>query len=272
VACYNITARKNYEIQIQNQNEDIMASIEYAQRIQVAMLPTRESMAAHLSDFFMLYMPKDIVSGDFYWFEVKEDKIFAIAVDCTGHGVPGAFMSMLGNETLHEIIGLRNVYESHEIIKLLHLHIRKALKQHNNQNHEGMDIGVAVIDKTRGVLEFAGAGNTMWLVQEGEIQDVRGNWKGVGGYEIGKTIQYEPNFFTLLPNTVFYLLSDGYIDQFGGAQGKKFGTKRFKAMLQQHYALPMQEQENVFRQAFEDWRAESNDKQVDDIMLWGIKV
>jgi PAS domain S-box-containing protein len=268
----DITERKKYEMQIKSQNEDIMGSIEYAQRIQMAMLPTHDVMSEHLRDFFVLYLPKDIVSGDFYWFEVIDNKIFVIAVDCTGHGVPGAFMSMLGNEILHEIIGIRGIYATNEIIANLHLNIRKSLKQHETKNHEGMDIGVAVIDKRWNRLEFAGAKNNLWIVKNNEVQEIRGGWKGAGGYETDKVVHYEQHFVALEPNMKFYMHSDGYIDQFGGAQGKKFGTKRFKALLESCHHLSMAEQKKLFHQTLEDWRGESRDNQIDDIMLLGIKI
>jgi len=268
----DITERKYYELEIQRKNEDILASIEYAKRIQEAMLPTHETMSKWLTDHFVLYMPKDIVSGDFYWFEVMGGKIFIIAVDCTGHGVPGAFMSMLGNEILHEIIGFRGIHTAHEIIENMHFQIRKALKQEENKNHEGMDMGVTIIDKQQNTLEFAGAGNDLLYIQDGIIQTLQGNRKGVGGYESDKQVAYDSLFLTLTPDTTIYMRSDGYTDQFGGEKGKKFMISRFRTLVATCYTLPMAKQATLFRKTIEDWRNETNYSQIDDIMLLGVKI
>lgn len=179
---------------------------------------------------------------------------------------------MLGNEILHEIIGIREIYLSHEIIKNVHLNIRKALKQHENKNHEGMDLGVVVIDKSTQTLEFAGAKHNLLYVQQGIVQEIRGNRKGVGGYETEKIVEYEQHFLTLDENTLLYLHSDGYIDQFGGAQGKKFMVSRFKNLIEQYHTLPMSEQGQIFEDTIINWRIEGNYPQIDDIMVLGIKI
>ncbi len=268
----DITERKKYELQIRHQNEDIMASIEYAKRIQMATLPTKDAFQEHFTDSFVVYMPKDVVSGDFYWFEVIGENLFVISADCTGHGVPGAFMSMLGNEILHEVIGIREIYTPKEIISHVHLNIRKALKQNENKNHEGMDLGIVVINKNTQTLEFAGAKHDLIYVQNEQVIEIRGNRKGVGGYEIEKIMDYDQHTIQLDDNTSFYLHSDGYLDQFGGKQGKKFMASRFKQMIEHHHTLSMTSQGEIFHDTILQWRTEGGYNQIDDIMVLGIKI
>ncbi len=254
-------------------NEDVRDSILYAQRIQQAILPTQSQIESVLPESFVVFKPRDIVSGDFYYFAEKGTKVIVAAIDCTGHGVPGAFMSMIGNDILDQIIHDKEIHEADKILNELHKGIRKALKQQESENRDGMDIALIVFHKDQHILEFAGAKNPLVYIQNGEIFEIKGDKMPVGGEQ-----KEEERIFTKhrihinQKDSMFYLFSDGYHDQFGGNKNKKFMLSNLKNLLVEIHRLPMEVQKQTLEQTIENWILEGNEKQIDDILLIGLKL
>ncbi len=265
---------------INQKNQDITASILYAQRIQRAMLPFTERIAQVLDDFFVFYKPRDIVSGDFYWFadltqaniarlDGRELSILVVS-DCTGHGVPGAFMSMIGNQLLYEIIIQEEIFEPNKILVRMSAEIVRSLRQEETLSRDGMDIGILLIDKTHKKLFFAGANNDLFLVQDGVGRSVRGDRWGLGGVE-QKRQDFILNTIDLNQPTVFFLYSDGYQDQFGGEKGRKFMSRNFRRLLENIASQPAAIQHNILEKTLQDWTVKQH-RQVDDILIFGARL
>lgn len=256
------------------QNE-LFGSIRYAKRIQTSMMPKPKQILRDFSDSFILFLPKDIVSGDFYWYHRIDDKYFIAAVDCTGHGVPGAFLSIIGSHLLNSIVIHNGIHHPAEILKHLNRKIKISLKstEFSDQNNDGMDIAIAVIDKNAHSLEFAGALRPMYLYSGNEFVELKGDKIPITSNISGTTApnnnytNYEHKFN---PGDQFYIFSDGIIDQFGGDDGKKFLTKRFKNLLENIKTRPMKEQKELIKKSLEDWRGSKYD-QIDDILVIGIR-
>ncbi|MCC5945738.1 MAG: response regulator [Bernardetiaceae bacterium] len=255
--------------EIERKNQKIMGSIKYAQRIQEAMLPQISAFEALFEEAFIFFKPRDLVSGDFYWFFEKENKIFIAAVDCTGHGVPGAFMSMLGDAYLNQIVGMMNVSSPDEILNQLHISIKNALKQDETQNRDGMDIAICVIDKSRGVLEFAGAKNPLVFIDGKEVVRIKGDTFSIGGRREDKLFQKHVIELKEKP-TSFYIFSDGYQDQFSSGMRSKFMAKRFRKLLLRLQRYPFKEQRVLLEQILSDWMRDT--KQIDDILVMGFRI
>lgn len=254
--------------QIAYQKKHITDSIMYAKRIQTALLPSLELFSDEI-DHFVLYKPLDIVSGDFYWVAKKENLQIVIAADCTGHGVPGAFMSMLGVTMLNEIVNGKGIVMPDQIINNLRDEIIISLKQSIDEDRvkDGMDMTISVIDYKKNKLWFSGANNPLIFIRDGEIKSIRGDKMPVA-------IHYRMNPFTLheidlKKGDCIYMFSDGYGDQFGGPKQKKFMIKHLKERLLEFYKLPMIEQGKKLDEVFEEWRGDS--PQVDDVVLIGIR-
>lgn len=266
----NIVLRDAKEI-IEEKNEHIMSSIRYAQRIQEAILPYEDKISQYLKDFFVIYKPKDIVSGDFYWFNAIENKVFIALVDCTGHGVPGAFMSMIGNTLLNQIINERKIFEPDLILNNLHIDIRSALKQENESSHpsDGMDVCMCVFDFSQNTLSYAGAKRSLYYVQNGELIEIKGDPKSIGGFQREENRTFTSNNVSIECNNVFYLVSDGYADQMD-TLGKKIGTKILKQIFTKISCLPMKEQKEFLLDFFD--KHKKYEDQIDDVTLIGIKI
>lgn len=254
--------------EIEKANQKITSSINYAQRIQQAILPEQKTFAAILPDYFVFFRPKDIVSGDFYWLEESKNKVFVAAVDCTGHGIPGAFMSLIGNEILTEIVTLQHIESPDMILKMLHEKIRRSLRQADSDNRDGMDIALCVLDKNDKTVSYSGAMNPLVYLQNGELQTIRADKNSAGG------IQREAErFFTnhVIPKadtpTTFYIFTDGYQDQFGS--GRKYGLPRMKELFTRVHELPMPEQCLAIEQEWITWKLEENP--IDDILIIGFR-
>ncbi len=257
---------------LEDRNKEITDSINYAKRIQQAILPLHEEMAAYLQEYFVLFKPRDIVSGDFYYFQCIQNKIIIAALDCTGHGVPGAFMSMLGKEILDNILIEKAVAGADNILNELHKGIRKALKQDQSNNKDGMDMCLIVIDKETKSLEFAGAKNSLVYIADGELHEIKGNKTPIGGEQRELERLFTKHIVHFSSNTIFYLFTDGYQDQFGGKERKKFMLSRMKDALKNIHSLPMEEQKAILDQQIKDWMTEGREKQIDDILVMGIKI
>jgi tetratricopeptide (TPR) repeat protein/serine phosphatase RsbU (regulator of sigma subunit) len=273
----NEEIRKAYTIIEQNRdeiaqkNKDIQDSINYAQRIQQAILPPIPSIKAAFPDSFVLYKPRDIVSGDFYAFIEKNGKTIVAAVDCTGHGVPGAFMSMIGTDQLNQIIMEHNITRPAEILSRLNKGIRQALKQgdEDSDSRDGMDIAICAFDLKSNVVEFAGAQRPLWYISNGVFTEIKANELPIGG-STAEDYSFTNHTFGYSPGDAFYLFSDGYVDQFGGAQGKKFMSRRFKELVMDIYSRPMNDQHALLLDSFEHWKQDID--QVDDVLVLGVRV
>lgn len=257
---------------IEKKNENITASIKYAERIQSAALPTNESISASLKENFIYFKPRDIVSGDFYWFAKTDQKIFIAAVDCTGHGVPGAFMSLVGESHLTSIVKQNNILEPGKILDHLHNAIQRSLKQKETNNQDGMDAALCAIDTKANTLEYAGANNPLIMVDKaGEMTIIKANKMAIGGKR--KTMNNEKftnHKFDLTKGTTYYIYSDGYADQFGGPNDRKFMVKKMKQLLGEIALEPMEKQKSILDDRFESWKGQQS--QVDDVLVIGFRV
>lgn len=264
---------------IDSKNKKITDSLIYAQRIQKAILPHHQEISQHFSDYFILYQPKDIVSGDFYFFaqvpatESQNEKLVLAVVDCTGHGVPGAFMSIIGNEVLNEIVNGRRISSPDLILRELHDGIYKGLHQNETESKDGMDLSILVIDKQAGIAEFAGAKTTIIYMQNEQLSEIKGDRIPIGGYSV-RPKNFNKHQIPLLPNgkTMFYLFSDGYQDQFGGVENKKFMYPRLKNLLSEIYQKDTQSQQIILKEQLDKWIATGKRPQIDDILVMGIRV
>jgi len=256
---------------IEEKNKDITDSISYAQRIQRALLASGKLLQKSLQDHFILYKPKAIVSGDFYWSSDSGGKLFVIAADCTGHGVPGAFMSLLCISFVNEAITEKNIQRP----DLVFNHVRERLIQSlsaedfGEEAHDGMDGSLCVFDREKMTLQFACANNPLWLIRKGELLEFRPDKMPVGRHH-GESQNFSLQEIQLQKGDAVYLLTDGYADQFGGPQGKKFKYRQLQEKLLERHLLPMKEQRAQMEQIFEDWKGELD--QVDDVLLIGLRV
>jgi serine phosphatase RsbU (regulator of sigma subunit)/Tfp pilus assembly protein PilF len=256
---------------VEEKNKDITDSIHYAQRIQSAVLPSDEMRKHIFPDSFILFRPKDIVSGDFYWASEKNKKKIIAIVDCTGHGVPGAFMSLIGSAFLNEIVNELGILDPAEILHQLRDRVIRALKQTEtgSTSRDGMDAVVCVIDEEMDCLRFACANNPLWLMRDGAMMEFQADKIPVGTHE-GDLKPFTLQTLNLKTGDQLYMFSDGYADQFGGPKGKKFKYKALKELLLNIQHLSMAEQEKRLGHCLEDWKG--NISQVDDILVMGIRI
>jgi serine phosphatase RsbU (regulator of sigma subunit)/predicted negative regulator of RcsB-dependent stress response len=254
---------------IARQNTIITESMEYASRIQTAVLPQENTMNDLFYDYFVLYKPKNIVSGDFYWVSQVNGKTIVAAADCTGHGVPGAFMSMLGVAFLNEIVNQSKVLNPEQILNQLRSHVIEALHQNIKKrgSRDGMDIALAVIDSEKNMLYYSGAYNPVYIVRNDEIHEIKADRMPIGVHAVLQDTSFSVKSFQLQSDDKLYFFSDGFHDQFGGEKGLKFGRKAFKQMLIHNNQKSMAEQEQTMETIIEDWK--NSWPQIDDIMVLG---
>ncbi|MBL4585723.1 MAG: tetratricopeptide repeat protein [Flavobacteriales bacterium] len=269
--------RKNQEIEqqkktVEEKNTEITSSIEYAKRIQDAMMPSMDEIRTTLPDSFVFYRPKEIVSGDFYWYAKCEAQSYIAAVDCTGHGVPGAFMSMIGNDHLNQIVNVEGCKMPDEILNRLHKEIQITLKQKHGVTdiHDGMDIALCAINHNENKLYFASANRYLYQIRDNDLTEIKGDHFNIGGIMHEDVRDYNLHEIDLKKDDVLYIFSDGVSDQFGGEKGKKFGYKRLKAMLLKMHLEPMEKQQNIYEKTINEWMGD--DDQIDDLLLIGIRV
>lgn len=259
--------------EIEKKNENIMSSIKYAKRIQDAMLPQVIQLQNFIPDLFILFRPRDVVSGDFYWFTERNNYMMLAAVDCTGHGVPGAFMSMLGETYLNQIVNIMGQTDPGEILNTLHHSIKSALKQDRTENRDGMDASLVVLNPERNKIKFAGARNPLVYINKNELEVIKGNKYSIGGKDdLREGIKDFETHEIALPEaqTTFYIYSDGYQDQFSINMQSKFMAKRYRKLLKKIHKYPMPEQLKILEHILEDWMRGT--KQVDDILIIGFRV
>ncbi len=277
-----LLAEKNEEIErqkneIEKQSEKIKASIQYARRIQAAVLPPHEYFEKLFPDSFIFFKPRDIVSGDFYWVTEKGDKTIVTVADCTGHGVPGAFMSMLGTAFLSEIVNkiVENKHISElqagEILTELRRYIINSLHQKGDQDEakDGMDIVLVIIDHKNHRLQYAGANNPLYMVRNKELMVFDPDPMPIA-YQKEMSEKFKTIEIDYQPNDTIYLSTDGYVDQFGGQHGRKFMIKRFKQLLVEINSMTMRKQYDALDKTMEAWRG--NYFQVDDMLIVGIRL
>ncbi len=264
--------------EIENKNEEleilykqVTDSIHYAKRIQDAILPTANTVKQLLPDAFILFKPKDIVSGDFYWIEQKNNLVYFAAVDCTGHGVPGAFMSLVGHNILKDIIKNTTATRPSEILDQLREGIVNALRVDDSgkQAKDGMDMTLCAIDYKTMELQYAAAFNPLYIIRKGELVLYPANKFPIGSY-IGEKTNFDNHTLKLLPGDQIFIFSDGYADQFGGPNGKKFMVGNFRKLLTQIAELPSNQQKEKLDETLLTWQG--GQEQVDDVLVIGVKV
>ncbi len=257
---------------IEKKNEDVTASITYAKRIQDATIPSEEMIKKYLPENFVFFKPRDIVSGDFYWFtKILGKKLVLAVVDCTGHGVPGAFMSLIGNNLLNHIVINLGITDPNIVLEAMNAGVIDVLSQESTNNHDSMDIALCVIDTEKKKMEFAGAKSQLLYIQNGEIQYIKGNSQPVGDLSRGKDKNFTKHEIDLSMPTTFYIFSDGFADQFGGTDDKKFMSKNLRQLLSDNHTKGMEEQHKIVEKTFNDWIGKKH-QQVDDVTVIGVRV
>ncbi|MCC7301787.1 MAG: SpoIIE family protein phosphatase [Bacteroidia bacterium] len=262
---------KNKELA--EKNKDIMDSIHYAKRIQDAILPPNELVRQYLPQTFILFKPKDIVSGDFYWLADKKDKVLFAAVDCTGHGVPGAFMSIVGHNMLEKIVNEYDITLPNEILEALNKNVSDTLRQSNTEEHEvkdGMDASVCMFDRKTNEFHFAGAMNPLYFIRGGVLKEIKGDKMPIGNLKVGESRKYTNHLIKLEKGDSLYIFTDGYADQFGGPSGKKFKYQQLKDTLLKIQDLSLEEQGSYLQRTIHEWMGHLD--QVDDILVIGTRL
>ncbi len=256
---------------VEEKNKDITDSINYAKRIQEALLPAKEVKYEIFPNAFVFFKPRDIVSGDFYWFTKKNGKRIITAVDCTGHGVPGALMSMIGNTFLNEIIEGKNITQPSLILSELRHMVIKSLKQTHEmtESKDGMDMSLLTFDDENNTVEYAGANNPMWLIRKGECIEYKPDKRPIGYYR-GEGLPFTNHKIELQKGDTIYIFTDGYADQFGGENGKKLKYKPFREALLSIQHEPMLKQEEILIKKFDEWKGPLS--QIDDVLIIGIRI
>lgn len=273
--CLNLQKIKDHVEEIKSQknivekiNKTLTDSLKYAYMIQNAILKRKELLNEYINDSFILFKPKGIVSGDFYWFSNCQTKLYVAAVDCTGHGVPGALLSMVGNQLMNRFINIEGEESPAEILNKMDVGIRSTLDQKNNESDDGMDMGICVIDLEKKQVAFAGAGSSMIYINNSELNVSKGSPFSVGGTTFeSSTGKYTESVIDYTGAFQFYLFSDGYLDQFGGENMEKFGKRRFEELLLKNHNLPMADQRKELETSLAEWVGRNN--QIDDVLVIG---
>lgn len=271
------TNRKNNKILkaqkeiIEEKNKDITDSINYAKRLQTAILPPKDFVNSILPEHFIIYEPKDIVSGDFYWVSHHDSKIMVAAIDCTGHGVPGALLSIVGHNAINQTVNELGILQPSKVLDSMNTNIKKILHQDKGSDiRDGMDMALCTFDKNTNTLEYSGANNPVFILSEGKLKVIKGSKLTVGSMEEDKIEPPINHSLQLKKGDSFYIFSDGYVDQFGGEDNKKFKTSKFQELLISINKQSMQEQEKSLFKAFKDWKGKN--EQVDDVLVIGVRV
>ncbi len=264
---FEIQAQKE---QIEKQNKEIKYSFDYAKKIQSTVLPRHEVFENLFAEHFIFFKPRDIVSGDFYWISQSDHEIVLTAADCTGHGVPGSLMSMLGITMLHEIVNEKSVRHSEEILNQLRLSIARTLRQEGRigEQKDGIDMALVIYNTVTRQLEFSGANNPIYIIRNGEMLEYKGNNMPVAYYE--KMSDFTRYTIDMKQGDRVYMFTDGFPDQFGGPQGKKFKYRPFKDLLLEVHERPMEEQHRILKLIFDEWKGDLS--QIDDVLVIGLRL
>jgi serine phosphatase RsbU (regulator of sigma subunit) len=270
---HDITEAKQIEIEIQDKNRKIEDSINYAQRIQSSILPDIRSVREYLPKSFIYYKPRDVVSGDFPWFFQRGNDIYIAAVDCTGHGVPGALLSFVGYFLLNNIVDHDRNMTAADVCDMLHYGVRRTLKQDTEEAEarDGMDIAFCKVNYHEKELQFAGAHRPLYQLRDGELIEYKGDRKAIGGIPHRKKEEEKFTNYVIKfkRGDKFFFFSDGLPDQLGGAEEKKYSPKRIRDLILENKNLPIEKYSPLFSEDFEQWRGEG--KQIDDVLLIGIE-
>ncbi len=267
------SAYREIEIQrseLQLRNKDLTDSLNYARRIQAALLPSEHHIRRIFPDYFIYYRPKHIVSGDFYWFSERDDKYFIAAADCTGHGVPGALMSMIGLELIHKIINDMKVDDSDQVLLTMNRELESAFFKEESGKpiiKDGIEMSICIIDKKTRVMEFSGAFLPVYIVRDDKLIEIKGDKKNV--VQSFAMVSFNRSTFTLQEGDLLYLFSDGYADQFGGPENKKFMYRRLRHILLTISKYPLPDQQRILDETIDSWM-EGHD-QIDDMMILGVR-
>ena len=275
--------------ELANKNEEILSSIKYAKRIQEAILPSHEQVKGLLNDFFVFYLPKDVVSGDFYFVEEKERCVLFSAVDCTGHGVPGAFMSIVGSNYLSQSITEQALHTPADILQFLNKGVSETLRQNvaGGQVRDGMDMALCMLNRDKNELQFSGAKNPIYIVrtsesepfEHGQIRDkndthflteIKGDKQPIGNHSDSDLAPFSNFKIPVQKGDIIYIFTDGYADQFGGERAKKFNYRRFRALLLDNASADLNQQRKVLEDNFHQWKGDLD--QVDDVLIVGVKI
>jgi serine phosphatase RsbU (regulator of sigma subunit) len=256
------------ELEIKDKN--ITDSLIYAQRIQEALLPSEAYFRQHFEDAFILLKPKDIVSGDFYWIGEKDDKVFVVAADCTGHGVPGALMSVIGHEIIEKAINEDGIQTPSGVLNVLNRGLEKTFSREKNLGtiiRDGMDVGLCIIDKKKKKLYYSGAFFPLYIIRNKALTEIKGDKIIIGMNPDSQS--YKDHEYDLLEDDIIYMFSDGYVDQFGGADNKKFMYRRFRYLLLNIHLFPFSDQKAILEENIREWMGPN--AQIDDIMVLGFR-
>lgn len=253
----------------ENKNRAITSSLRYAKNMQNAIMPNPHILQSLFADSFYLVKPLKIVSGDFFWTTKVNGLVFLAVVDCTGHGVPGALMSVIGNNLLKEAVKLLKIQDPAEILKFLHKGIGAALNQEETANHDGMEVGICVIDEERGIASYSGAKISLVYFQDGIMMHLKGDNQSIGGVFNSERKEYQVHSISIERPTKFYMFTDGLKDQFGGPEGKKFMLRRILQTLEHVHQLPMPMQKSYIAEILDEWM--KGEEQLDDITIVGFQ-
>ena len=269
VVSHDITDRKLIELEVQNKNRKINDSLNYASRIQEAILPDNRIIKQVFPESFIYYKSRDTVSGDFPWFVQQGDDIFIAAVDCTGHGVPGALISLIGYFLLNDIVKSRGITEPGVILDQLDEGVTQTLRQDSEdaKTKDGMDIALCRINKNQ--VQYAGAHRSLYFMQQGELVEIKGDKFPIGGGIYKNQTNFTTHIIEVKKDDGVYFCSDGFPDQFGGPDNRKFGSKRTRSLIQEQHTLPMTQVYKNFANTWENWRGD--ERQTDDVLMIGIK-
>lgn len=261
---------ENQRAELEQKNKSITDSLIYAQRIQEALLPSETYIRKYFPRSFILYKPRDIVSGDFYWIGDRGDKRFIVAADCTGHGVPGALMSMIGHDLIEKVINDENSDNTGKILDSMNKSLAETFNREKNAGtviRDGMDIGICSVDIKRMKLEFSGAFFPLYLIRDDRLIEIKGDKFTLGMAPDG--ITFSNTEMDLMKDDMLYLFSDGYADQFGGEENKKFMFRRFRYLLLTINRFPIEDQKSILEENMSTWQGDN--AQVDDILIIGFK-
>lgn len=256
---------------IEEKNKSITDSINYAKRLQTAILPSTDIVTSILPEHFILYEPKDIVSGDFYWVSAHGNKFMVSAIDCTGHGVPGALLSIVGHNAINQSVNEMGLTKPSEVMDSMNTIIKKILHQDKGSDiRDGMDMALCTFDKTTNSLEYCGANNPLYIISDGKLNIIKASKLTVGSLQEDIKSKPENHIINMKKGDSFYIFTDGYSDQFGGSDNKKFKTNRMQELLLSLKDVPMPKQKKIILDAFTNWKGVN--EQVDDVLVIGIRV
>jgi serine phosphatase RsbU (regulator of sigma subunit) len=256
------------KLKLEVKNKDITDSINYASRIQQAILPSNQKIEQYIKNYFILYLPKDILSGDFYWIESINKRIYFAVADCTGHGIPGSMVSVVCNNALNRSIQEFKLKAPNEILNKTRELVINAFDDNEKNIRDGMDISLCCIDKTTNKLLFSGANNPLIIIRKNKLITLEADRQPIGKYSFGKPFSQQE--FNLIPNDIIYLYTDGFADQFGGERGKKYKSAQLLKFLLKNSNLTLRNQKDALANEFKNWK--SDHEQIDDVCIMGLKI